>query len=380
MHVLLLPSWYATQSNKVHGSFFKEQGEASHKYGIKVTVAFNEVWPITKIGRMKEKRGISFGKEGGLKTYRYKDFNYFPKNPLMFKSFNKRYDKLFKEVEKREGKINIIHAHSSFWAGIGGEYLSKKYNVPLVITEHSSLKYAKYAKESYKKYIVNSYKNANKLIAVGEKLKNELEELSNRDDIEVINNIVNLDKFDLSKGENSKEVFKFFSCGFLDEGKGFDVLIKAFSKVYKGKNAELRIGGEGEERCNLENLIDELELQNQVKLLGSLSREEVSKEMKKCDSFVLASRHETFGVVYIEALASGKPLIGTKNGGAEEIIKPYNGVLVEVDNIDELSDALIYMERNKDKFNSIKIRGKCMELYSENKIIPKIINIYKELI
>ena len=61
--------------------------------------------------------------------------------------------------------------------------------------------------------------------------------------------------------------------------------------------------------------------------------DEVAEEMRRCDSFVLASEHETFGVVYIEALACGKPVIGTYNGGDEDIIKDYNGIIVEKNKI-----------------------------------------------
>ena len=76
MHIMVIPSWYATSQNKVHGSFFKEQFKALSKAGIKVTVAYNEIWPITRIGRVGEKRGIQYSIEDNLNTYRYKDFNY----------------------------------------------------------------------------------------------------------------------------------------------------------------------------------------------------------------------------------------------------------------------------------------------------------------
>lgn len=160
MHVMVIPSWYSSSRNEVHGSFFKEQFKALSNSGIKVTVAYNEIWPITMIGRIKESRGINFSIEDNLRTYRYKDFNYLPKNPLMFKSFNMRMDKLYKEIVKKEGKIDIIHAHSALWGGISAQYISDKYNIPLVITEHSSIKYAKYVRDSYKKYIYEAYNKA----------------------------------------------------------------------------------------------------------------------------------------------------------------------------------------------------------------------------
>lgn len=382
MHIMVIPSWYATSRNKVHGSFFKEQFKALSNAGIKVTVAYNEIWPITMIGRIKEKRGIQYSVEDNLNTYRYKDFNYFPKNPMMFKSFNRRMDKLYKEIVQKEGKIDIIHAHSAFWGGIAADYISRKYNIPLVLTEHSSLKYAKYAKDSYKKYIYKAYDDADCLIAVGNGLKKEMENYT-KNNIKVIHNMVDLKRFSIeseeSHNKDKKTGFNLFSCAFLEEGKGMELLIKAFSQVFKGTEASLRIGGDGSLRCELEELIKELGMENQISLLGSLSRDEVAEEMRKCDSFVLASEHETFGVVYIEALASGKPVIGTYNGGADDIIKDYNGIIVEKNNIGKLKNALVKMKNDYKIYDKNEIREKTILSYSEKVLVEELKGVYKEV-
>ena len=291
MHVMVIPSWYASSRNKVHGSFFKEQFKALSNAGIKVTVAYNEIWPITMLGRVKEKRGIQFSVEDNLNTYRYKDFNYLPKNPMMFKSFNRRMDKLYKEIVKKEGKVDIIHAHSAFWGGIAAEYISNKYKIPLVLTEHSSLKYAKYVKESYKKYIYKVYDEADALIAVGNGLKKEMENYTHND-IKVIHNMVDLQRFHIGDeavdNKDEEKEFNLFSCAFLEEGKGMEDLIKAFSMCFKGQDAFLRIGGDGSLKNRLSEIINEYGMEKQISLLGALSREEVAEEMRECDCFVLA--------------------------------------------------------------------------------------------
>ena len=100
MHVMFIPSWYDNNRNKVHGSFFREQANKLQENGVKVTVAYNEIWPLTLMGKIKEKSGLSFKVEKGLRTYRYKNYNFIPKNPLMFKVFDKRMEKLYKEITK----------------------------------------------------------------------------------------------------------------------------------------------------------------------------------------------------------------------------------------------------------------------------------------
>ena len=380
MHVMFIPSWYDNNRNKVHGSFFREQATKLQESGVKVTVAYNEIWPLTLIGKVKEKSGLSFNIEKGLRTYRYKNYNFIPKHQLMFDIFDKRMEKLYKEVVKKEGKVDVIHAQSSLWGGISAAYVAKKYNIPLVITEHSSVKRGQYVRESYYKRIVNSYKSADAIIAVGNGLKKEIEELTNRKDIKVIGNLVDLSLFNIRNIKRENDEFIFFSVAFLEGEKGLDTLIKAFSMRFNNEKVRLVIGGDGRQRQWLEGIAKNEGIENQVTFTGALSREEVAEWMNKCDAFVLPSRYETFGVVYIEALASGKPVIGTFNGGAEDIVTKDVGILVNIDNIKELSDAMDYIRKNNKEYQYDKLRKYCTEKFSANVIIKKIINVYKEVI
>ena len=379
MHIMFIPSWYSNVRNKVHGSFFKEQASELQKAGVKVTVAYNEVWPLTMIGKIHEEKGLNYNIEDGLKTYRYKNYNYIPKNALMFKVFNKRMEKLYKEIVKKEGPIDIIHAQSSLWGGISAAYISEKYNIPLIITEHSSVERGPYVKNSYVPFIKDSYKKAKKVITVGNGLKNEIQALSGRNDIEVIGNLVDLSKFTIKK-RIQNEKFIFFSLAFLEGEKGFDKLIKVFEKKFKDKEAMLYIGGDGSQRAWLEALAQENGVKKQIIFLGALSRDDVAKWMNKCDCFVLPSRYETFGVVYIEALASGRPVIGALNGGAEDIINNLNGYLVPIDDIDKLAEKMLELYKKIDSYNEEEIRSDCLKRFSPEVIVNKIISVYKEVL
>lgn len=112
-------------------------------------------------------------------------------------------------------------------------------------------------------------------------------------------------------------------------------------------------------------------------MLGQLTRQEVVEKMHECDVFVLASDFETFGVVYIEALACGKPVIGTRNGGAEDIINETNGVLIDIDNVAQLSDTMKKMYTNEIKFDSNKIAEYTHKRYSSENVAAQLISIYK---
>ncbi|MGL5352505.1 MAG: glycosyltransferase, partial [Clostridium sp.] len=217
-----------------------------------------------------------------------------------------------------------------------------------------------------------------KLIAVGSGLKKELEEFSGRKDIEVINNLVPIELFEERNIKSSND-FIFFSLAFLEGEKGMDTLIKAFAQGFKGSNCILKIGGDGSQRPWLEAMAEELGVSKQVIFLGGLLRNEVSKYMNECDVFVLASRYETFGVVYIEALACGKPIIGTYNGGAEDIINDFNGKLANVDNVDSLKNSMISIKENVNLYNSHIIKSDCIRRFGKETFVSKIISVYEEI-
>ena len=381
MHVMVVPSWYSSKENPVHGSFFKEQFKALQDSQVKVSVAYNEIWPITQLKKhIFDTKKISFTIEDGLNTYRYKNFNFLPKNKNMFKIFNKRMEKLYLEIVNKEGKVDIIHAHSAFFGGISACYVAKKYNIPFVLTEHSSLKYAKYVKKSYIEYIIDTYNKADKLIAVGNGLKEEMENYT-KNPIVVINNIIDFsvfnDNFVSSTWKN--DTINLFSLSYLVEEKGMDRLIEAFNEAFKGKNIRLTIGGDGPLKPKLEEMTRKYNLENQVKFLGALSRQEVAREMGKCDGFVLASEHETFGVVYVEALSMGKPILGTENGGASDIINNRNGIIVKNKDHNALVKGLKDFTKSLNTFDKKLIREECLKNYSAEVIVNKIKEIYKQI-
>ena len=111
-----------------------------------------------------------------------------------------------------------------------------------------------------------------------------------------------------------------------------------------------------------------------------MSRELVLKEMQNCSFFVLTSNYETFGIVIIEALSCGKPVVSTKCVGPEEIINDTNGLLVEKENVKSLSKGLVYMYKNINNYNSKQIRENCVNLYGEKSFILQINKAYKKVL
>ena len=129
--------------------------------------------------------------------------------------------------------------------------------------------------------------------------------------------------------------------GRLTKQKDFPTLIRAFALVRKERLARLMILGEGEERPNLEALVRELGLEEDVALPGFV--ENPYKYMKRAAVFVLSSRWEGFGVVLVEAMALGTPVIATDcpSGPAEILEDGRWGRLVPVGDHKALAEAIL---------------------------------------
>lgn len=121
------------------------------------------------------------------------------------------------------------------------------------------------------------------------------------------------------------------AMGRLVHKKGFDLLIQAFARISpEFPQLQLLIAGDGEEQQPLQELLDRLELRDRVKLLGFANRRETIRLFLGCEFFVLSSRIEPFGIVVLEAMAAGKPVLATKSGGVVDLVQPgANGLLVE---------------------------------------------------
>ncbi|TXK20963.1 glycosyltransferase family 4 protein, partial [Pontibacter qinzhouensis] len=125
---------------------------------------------------------------------------------------------------------------------------------------------------------------------------------------------------------------------------------------------------------------EQLQVSQYITWLGEINQEQALKEYQNCDAFVLPSLYESMGIVYIEALACGKPIIATKCGGPESTVTPFNGLLIEKENVTKLASALHYMIENRDKYDSNQIRQDFLARYSAGAVVPQLMALYKQVL
>ncbi len=384
MHILIIPSWYPAHPGDVGGSFFREQAIALQKNGCKVGVIYHQNHSIRLLSKLTVRMGETrFSNDQGVATYRYDSINWFPKmRRLALRFWLRRGNKIFDAYVRLNGRPDVIHAHSVFNGGILAKEISQKNQIPFVLTEHSTA----YAREQLSSEDLKLAKKICNASSANLAVSNEFcvllsQKIQSKREWLFVPNIVNEIFFISKLEEKIEKKFVFINIAFADKKKRQENIIYAFKNEFnEQKNIYLTIGGNGPELETLKSLSKTLNISNQVEFTGALSREQVREKMAASHAFVLSSRYETFGVVVIEALALGLPVIATMCGGPESIVRKEDGILVPVDDVKSLGKAMREIYENSTNFEKEKIRESCRERFSEKAIAKRIIKIYSEVV
>lgn len=335
MNFVIIPAFFQTKSRKTLGSFFLEQARALQQKGHKVTILYCDTYSIKCV-----KDWFAYNEEKseiieGIQIYRNRCFC-----PLKHgieghrEAFAQGIQKLYDQY-MQENRPDIIHAHCSVWAGYAAMKLSEQIGIPYVVTEHATLfqLHRDQISEKNDRVILEIFQKAARVICVSGAFAKLIE--SYRPDIDVVGNVVNCDAFVPRADSEKHRGIRFLTVCYMEEEaqlykKGIDILIQAWAEVVKKyTDVKLVIGGGGSGKTKVEQWVEEQGISKYVEFTGALDRKQVIQEMQSCDCFVLPSRYETFGVVYIEAMACGKPVIAVANGGPDDFVKPFNGLLIK---------------------------------------------------
>ncbi|MHC5310078.1 glycosyltransferase family 4 protein [Myroides sp. LJL116] len=322
--------------------------------------------------------GITSSIVDGITMYNY----FFPLPyrilPRFINNFfvNKFSEKLFKHIVEKEGNVDILHGHYLPNIRIASYLKGKFSNISIVGTEHWSELKRKRIKSSVRKDAIEAYPALDQLITVSSPLQNIVKKEFNIDSVFVGCVIDSVFEYFPVEKDN---IFRFIAVGSLFEIKGFDFAIRSFAKANLPNNVHFHIVGEGGQRSKLESLIVSLGLEEQVFLEGRKTRKEIMELMSICSVYVLSSLSENFATACMEALSAGLPAIMTKCGGPEDFVDDTNAVLVEVNNEEQMADAMNYMIKNIDKYNNKTISIGIKEKYSPEAIGNQLSTLYKNI-
>ena len=329
--LILTPSYPNENESFIVDTFVKYQVDELKKY-------FNNIVVIAPVLR-------SFGyfrKDRLCKDYSYDNVNvYFPRCFYIPISWSRkilvdnRLRIVEQTIEEHHLEFDLIHAHFTWPSGYLGVQLKEKYETPVITTIHENGNWFDQEVKMNNHFINETWAGADALIRVNQK------------DIPILKRY-NEQVYFIPNGFSSTlhptcvvaarellgvpaDIKIIFALGNLVKRKGFNYLIDAMKLICSQRDDVLcYIGGKGPEKGRLQRQIDRLHLGKNVKLLGSIPCDQLNFWMNACDLFVLPSLSESFGIVQIEALACGKPVVSARNRGSEEVIVLDDyGLLVE---------------------------------------------------
>ncbi len=223
-----------------------------------------------------------------------------------------------------------------------------------------------------------AYQAASTNIAISPDLRDKMKKLG-IPRVVVVPNLTD-ELFFLPASKKQDRSFTFFTLCDMREQKDLPTLFKAIACLLEKKpSVRFRIGGGGEMFVTWKNLADHMGLSPFVTWLGPLDRQQARFEFQQAHAFVLPSIHETLGVVFLEAIACGIPVIGTRCGGPESIINDENGILVEVGNPIALCDAMEALMDNYLTYDANKIRKSFLARFSVAPVCTQLEEIYKHI-
>lgn len=162
-----------------------------------------------------------------------------------------------------------------------------------------------------------------------------------------------------------------------DTYKGIENVIKVMPHILKEfPDTYYIIIGDGDDRERLEKIARDLNVKDNVIFKGFVSNEKLNFYYKNCDLFILPSKKEGFGIVFLEALCFGKPVIaGSKDGSKEVLLNGELGILINPDNLEEIKNAILKIlkeEIDKNYFNSDYLKRRVNEEFGFDKFKEKI--------
>lgn len=385
MNILLLSRGYTPKEEPLWGCFEIQQAEALKNAGHNVVVACVDDRLIAK------DRFLRCLELPGIKKLRVKGIPVFssfilPRRVAMLLGFrfynmlyNWQFNRLYKIIEKEHGRPDVIYSHYmrvNFFAAS----LHEKYHVPAVGVEHWSELYKPVVDKQVIALGEKTYSRLDKVIAVSLPLSANIERMFGVKP-EIVSNIVDIDYVKTTRKISKNKIIKITTISRLFPTKRIDILLRALAKVcFADFKWELTVVGAGPLEKELKALNKELGLTDKVHFVGQKSHEEICQILAESDFFALASQYETFGVVFVEAMSFGLPVIGTRCGGPEMIINENNGLLVPNDDVEAMADALKYMMENYANYSAEAIMREAKDKYSPEAIVPEIEKVLKAAI
>ncbi|XMO86357.1 N-acetyl-alpha-D-glucosaminyl L-malate synthase BshA [Algibacter sp. AS12] len=286
--------------------------------------------------------------------------------------------------------IEILHVHYAIPHAYAA-YMAKKMLqeegilVPIVTTLHGTDITLVGSHPFYKPAVTFSINKSDAVTTVSKSLKEDTLRLFDiKNEISVVSNFIDLEKYnhtftDCQRGMMAQDNEKIIThISNLRPVKRVQDVISIFYNIQKEMPAKLMFIGEGPEKEQVELRCQELGILNKVVFFGKSN--EIDKILCFSDLFLLPSQTESFGLVALEAMASGVPVISSNTGGLPEVnIHGSSGFLSDVGDVDDMTKNALYILSDEDRLKTFKVNARKEALkFDLHAIVPKYEAIYQD--
>jgi glycosyltransferase involved in cell wall biosynthesis len=295
--------------------------------------------------------------------------------------------------------VDIIHAHFAYPEGLVGLLTKRETSKPLVISLHGydiltdpTVNYGARLSRRYDAIISKVLNEADAVVCASNATYDAAYKIvSDEEKLHLIPNGVDVLRFkpDVSVSKIKKKLgledkYIVFTLRHHEAKYGVEYLIRAIPLVLREReDVAFIIGGDGSLRTYHEKLTRKLGVHESAIFTGKIPQNILPFYYAACDVFVIPSLQEAFGLVVAEAMASGKPVIGTRVGGIpDQITDGMNGFLVEPRSPEQIAERILRLINSPRKAKEMGRAGRITveEKFNLNKRVDKIVELYNKLL
>jgi len=279
----------------------------------------------------------------------------------------------FKTIDSQiPNEISLIHNHQTLM-----NYYSLFTKRPFIFHYHGASMFLQRINLKVSMKLCRNH--ISKIISVSYAADNQINEIVKNIPSQIIYNGVNNRLYQNIKNIEKDGDPQLLFVGNLFEYKKVQTIILAMKKILINfPNAHFQIIGQGEYSEELKKLIEINNLEKNVKIIGKVDDYELRQRYASCDVYISASSFETFGLPLLEAMSSGKPVLGSNIPAHKELIDASKAGLIFENNIDEIAEKVKDVYQNRIELG--KLGKKFAEKHDWEKVCKQIAEVYRELI
>lgn len=378
MKVLFLSAWYPHRYDAMWGLFVRKHAEAVSRF------ADACVLYLLADENVKQFDIIEQTTNSVQEVYVYYPFTNKPVLRPLTKAvgYVRAFWRGFAVVQKNFGLPDVVQANVLSRSGVWAYWLKRHFSIPYIIVEH----WSRYLPQNFNyKGVVRKLmtrecvRNASCVLAVSSCLREAMRNcrLDNHD-FQLIDNVVDDFFFAAQKKVEANRKFRFLhvSC-FEERPKNVKGILRATKQLLRQRaDFELVLIGTGQDWQDVVQYAKELELpDNVVSFVGEQTPAEVCRYFTESDALVMFSRYETAGITFCESWATGTPVISTSVGIIPDCMTDSNGILVAMEDENDLCEKMSWMIDNHAQFDTEKIR-QTAQRYTYNSVGKRLYDIY----